>query len=421
MMRSVALVVAVLAVAAIAAPRIRYDGHRVYRLTLQPDQLAVVNAMPSETFGLDWWREPMIRSEEVTTADVRVPPSSRAAVLDWFLEHGINASVMIEDVELTALHSLASGDSADWFTAYHDYNATVDWLKTLVLQNPSRAKLVTIGTSYEGRTIYGVQVLGAAGDVHNAAKPKIFYDGGIHAREWIAPATVQYILYQLITLYGKDATVTRLVDNIDWTICPIFNTDGYQYTWSRDRMWRKTRKPNQGSSCVGTDPCRNSDNHWCGLGASTNPCSDTFCGSAPFDQPEVKAIATYVKGLGNVQGYINFHSYSQLWMSPWSYDYVVPPEPDKSLQANLNKAATDAIRATHGLTYRYGPGATTIYPASGDIGDYLYAAGVRYSTCVELRDTGRYGFLLPPEQIIPTGEEIWAAAKVMGQYILDHP
>jgi len=179
--------------------------------------------------------------------------------------------------------------------------------------------------------------------------------------------------------------------------------------------------PNKGSTCIGTDPCRNSDNHWCGLGASKSPCSDTYCGAKPFDQPEVKAIADYVVGLGNVRGYINFHSYSQLWMSPWSYDYVIPPEPDKTLQANLNRAAATAIKNSHGVTYRYGPGASTIYPASGDIGDFLYSKGVTYSTCVELRDTGQYGFLLPPTQIIPTGEEIWAAAKVMGQYILDHP
>jgi len=301
------------------------------------------------------------------------------------------------------------------------HTATVDWMKQLVATYPQRAKLVTIGKSYQNRTMFGIQVLGAAGDVVDAAKPKIFYDGGIHAREWIAPATVEYILWQLVTKYGNDSVVTNLVDSIDWTICPIFNVDGYQYTFTNDRMWRKTRMPNKGSTCVGTDPCRNSDNHWCGLGASKSPCSDTYCGAKAFDQPEVKAIADYVTGLGNVRGYINFHSYSQLWMSPWSYDYLTPPEPDKSLQLNLDKQAADAIKKTHGLTYTYGPGAETIYPASGDIGDFLYAAGVTYSTCVELRDTGRYGFLLPPDQIIPTGEEIWAAAKVMGAYILAHP
>lgn len=29
----------------------------------------------------------------------------------------------------------------------------------------------------------------------------------------------------------------------------------------------------------------------------------------------------------------------------------------------------------------------------------------RLTYTYELRDTGRYGFMLPPEQIIPTGEE----------------
>ena len=31
---------------------------------------------------------------------------------------------------------------------------------------------------------------------------------------------------------------------------------------------------------------------------------------------------------------------------------------------------------------------------------------------IELRDTGLYGFILPPEQIIATAEEAWAFHKV---------
>jgi extracellular matrix protein 14 len=42
----------------------------------------------------------------------------------------------------------------------------------------------------------------------------------------------------------------------------------------------------------------------------------------------------------------------------------------------------------------------------------------RYSYQVKLRDTGSYGFLLPKEQIVPTGEEMLSALKYFGDYLL---
>ena len=38
-------------------------------------------------------------------------------------------------------------------------------------------------------------------------------------------------------------------------ILPVANPDGYEYT-KTDRFWRKTRSPNEGSICIGTDPNR---------------------------------------------------------------------------------------------------------------------------------------------------------------------
>jgi hypothetical protein len=37
---------------------------------------------------------------------------------------------------------------------------------------------------------------------------------------------------------------------------------------------------------------------------------------------------------------------------------------------------------------------------------------------VELRDQGEYGFLLPPEQIIPSGLETLEAVKALAFYIM---
>ena len=59
--------------------------------------------------------------------------------------------------------------------------------------------------------------------------------------------------------------------------------------------------------------------------------------------------------------------------------------------------------------------------ASGSSEDWaLGEAGIPYSYSVELRDTGRYGFLLPRDQILATSEEIWAFHQAVANYIIDN-
>jgi hypothetical protein len=44
-------------------------------------------------------------------------------------------------------------------------------------------------------------------------------------------------------------------------------------------------------------------------------------------------------------------------------------------------------------------------------------ANIKYSYTFELRDTGNYGFVLPPKFIIPTGEETYDAIQEISQGI----
>ena len=49
-------------------------------------------------------------------------------------------------------------------------------------------------------------------------------------------------------------------------------------------------------------------------------------------------------------------------------------------------------------------------------------ARIKYSYLIELRDGGTHGFLLPPDQILPTGQETWAglhtiATEIINKYI----
>ena len=58
-------------------------------------------------------------------------------------------------------------------------------------------------------------------------------------------------------------------------------------------------------------------------------------------------------------------------------------------------------------------------PFSGGSADWAKGvANIKYSYLLEIRDDGRYGFLLPPEQIVPTGEEHWAGVRIIAEEIL---
>ena len=94
----------------------------------------------------------------------------------------------------------------------------------------------------------------------------------------------------------------------------MINPDGYVYTWTNDRMWRKTRKPNEDSPCVGTDLNRNYDSNWGGQGASPLPCSETYRGPTVFSAEESEAQRDYLKDYASgLELFLTFHSYSQVF------------------------------------------------------------------------------------------------------------
>ncbi|XP_026548808.1 mast cell carboxypeptidase A-like, partial [Notechis scutatus] len=122
------------------------------------------------------------------------------------------------------------------------------------------AKLISrieIGRTYEERPMYVLKV-----GKQSYQKKAIFMDCGIHAREWISPAFCQWFVKEAVTTYGIDKDMTLLLDNINFYVLPVFNIDGYVWTWTKDRMWRKNRSNNSNSDCIGTDLNRNFKASW---------------------------------------------------------------------------------------------------------------------------------------------------------------
>ena len=97
---------------------------------------------------------------------------------------------------------------------------------------------------------------------NDAKKPSILIIGGIHAREWLAPATLIHMINTFTTRHLSDPNVKLLLEKFNWYFVPVVNPDGYEYSRNQERLWRKTRSPQNGTGCVGVDGNRNFGYHW---------------------------------------------------------------------------------------------------------------------------------------------------------------
>lgn len=310
----------------------------------------------------------------------------------------------------------------DW-DSYQRYETIVKWMEGLA-DNNEFVTLEEMGRSHENRSILMLKVgKSPAGNSTRA----VWVDGGIHAREWIAVSTATYLLDQVVRVFRDNDTSTceaHAVQAVDWYFAPLLNPDGYEFTHTNDRMWRKNRSPPPaGSSCVGTDLNRNWDVIGFGAGAtSSNPCKETYKGTEKNSEPETQAISeTIMKYKDNVRVYLSFHSYGQYWLNSWGYKTQLAVDNEK-LEV-LGRQAVDAINCINpDRSYTIGSAGAIFYIAGGASDDYAKAtAEIPYSFTVELPDTGNYGFLLPADQIKQVGKELWAAAGEIAKEAGRHP
>lgn len=358
----------------------------------------------TEKYNIDIWTTPGLGPVDIMVPDNFSRHFSRLPLI---------SSVMIEDVDLLIAEEAARMKSsaerkAEFFEEYQTLDSIYAWVRNLAASYPSLVSTFVLGTSYEGREILGIKIRANRG-----ATKEFFFNGGIHSREWVSPPTVLYMANELVTKYNSDANVTAIVNGLDLTIIPVLNPDGYVFTHSGDRLWRKNREPNSGSVCVGTDLNRNWPFQWNTGGSSNSPCSDSYHGPSSQSAPETKAVIAYLNSVrSRLAGYIDFHAYSQLLMYPWGYTEQLPA--DNANFKRVGEAAANALAAVYGTRFDVGNIANIIYVASGSSVDFTYGSlNVKWSYAYELRDQGRYGFLLPADQIIPSGIETFESLKVI--------
>ena len=103
----------------------------------------------------------------------------------------------------------------------------MDYLRCLEKRYSDRCQTIDIGNSIEGRTLKVIKI--SSPSASGIVKPAIWIDGGIHAREWISPSSVQYLIYELVENYDKIKN-REIVDAFDVYVLPIMNPDGSVFT-----------------------------------------------------------------------------------------------------------------------------------------------------------------------------------------------
>jgi len=290
-------------------------------------------------------------------------------------------------------------------SAYHDYGEMVAELQQAAFDHPATFSLFSLGLSYEGRTIWAGKI--SDNVAVDKDEPEVLFTHHQHAREHLTVEQGLYTLHMLLDGYGVDPRITNIMNSREiWMIFDM-NPDGGEYDIATGTYanWRKNRQPNAGSSYVGTDLNRNWGYQWnCCGGGSNDPSSTTYRGPAAFSAPETQVVRDFVDsrvvgGVQQIKANIDFHTFDELVMWPYSYTLTDVPADMTQDDHDALAALGQAMAASNGYTAEQ---ASDLYIFDGSINDWLYGVHRIFSYTFEMYpiSTDQAGFY-PPDEVIP--------------------
>lgn len=257
-------------------------------------------------------------------------------------------------------------------------------------------------TSIEGRPLYYVKISKDPNNIQPV--PKVFYNALIHAREPEGMEQLIFYMWYLLENYATNTEVKYLVDNLEFYFLPVVNPDGYEYNHttqpSGGGMYRKNRRDN-GDGTFGVDLNRNFGYEWGydDVGSSPFTGDETYRGTGAFSEPETQIINQLCDQVGFKEA-LNYHTYSDLFLYPWSY--ITQDSPDSTVFWNFSTLMTRQNRYTTGT-----PGAV-LYNTNGDSNDWMYGEqSAKPKVFAYTPETGNDadGFWPFPDRIIPLCQE----------------
>jgi hypothetical protein len=272
------------------------------------------------------------------------------------------------------------------YTAYHTYAGLCRALVAATTAHPGIARLLAIGRSWQGRTIWAMEISTHLSD--GTHRPGVLFDGLHHGLEHLSLEMTLGIMGWLLDGYRHNATVTRLVSTRAIFIVFDVNPDGAaaDIAGGRFHLLRKNRQPGPGG-VIGTDLNRNYANHWgcCGL-VSSHPSSAYYRGTTPFSAPETRAVRDFVRSLvfnghQEIRVAITFHASGRLVMWPYGYTTKAVPADMRPDDRAVFVAIGQAMARRNGYRPEQ---ASRLYVDSGTARDWYYGSQGIFAYTFEL-------------------------------------
>ncbi len=305
----------------------------------------------------------------------------------------------------------APGFVFDHYPSYEEMNATIHNMsayysdimtvfsigKTYGL-NPNTMKYDT------PRDIWVVKISDNVNTFENATEPAIMINWH-HAREWIGPVFILYLMQMLVENYNTNDTIHWIVDHFEIYFVPMTNADGYVFDGNGNPAnlsggvlyatggWRKNARDNNGNRTFevtdkwgatgeGVDLERNWDWYWAN-GNSDSSAAD-YRGPAPFSEPETAAERDFIINY-DIDSYCVIHSFHGTVLIPWLYTAANAPHNAfyRSMAENMTKRTK--IEGNASQHYDYGrPDETIGYSAPGGSPDWVYGTYNKIAIAVEM-------------------------------------
>lgn len=321
--------------AAIPRPPAAEDGTFVYTGELDARRLAALLAAGVDRASMRVTRTTRDKVSVEVVLGAELAARLRAGGVDLTVRQAANSA-----------RTAAKGDGV--FKPYSGAGGLRESITAAANAKPNIAKVVSIGRTHRGQDIIAVKVTKNARTVKDGSRKAILYIAAQHAREWITPEMVRRLLGHYLDGYAANPEIRKIVDTTELWFVPVSNPDGYDHTFTDDRLWRKNLRDNNGDGRItsgdGVDPNRNFAYKW-GYdeeGSSSNPASETYRGPSPQSEPETKAMDGLVKKIKPVY-MINYHSAAELLLYGVGWQQATPTPDDLIFEALLGDDANPAV------------------------------------------------------------------------------